>query len=103
MNSPLEKKKLFRMIVHLFFGVLSVNNLNAQACNFLENDSIQLNINNQHTAGMYTQRYALTSASGQILAIETLPSFPPHMAGNYLVYALYRSSFVVIKRFVSLM
>lgn len=88
MTRPLIKKELFKIGMHLLLLAISFSSTNAQGCDFLENDVIQLNIANQNIDGAYTQQYALTSTTGFILDIESLPSFPAQTAGNYIVYAL---------------
>lgn len=88
MNSPLIQKELFKIILSLLLSIFSLSTVNAQGCNFTENNPVQLNIASYNTTVSYTQVYALTTATGLILDIESLPSFPAQTAGNYFVYAL---------------
>lgn len=87
-NSPLIVKRLFKINIFLLLFTTLSHSTNAQDCDFLENDLIQLTTENQNTDAIYTQQYALTFNGGLILDINSQPSFPPQTAGSYLVYAI---------------
>ena len=88
MNQSNIHRKLYQSSMVLLL-VLSINGfLKAQGCDFLENDAIQLSSSIYNMDADYTQQYALTTSSGNILDIKSSPSFAAQSAGNYFVYAL---------------
>jgi len=59
------------------------------ACSFFDTDAINLTHNNDHnSSGTHTQTYALTDNAGQILAINSNPTFAAQAEGDYEVYAV---------------
>lgn len=81
-------KNLFQSSILLLLFVTFNSLLKAQGCDFLETDAIQVNSTIYNMDADYTQQYALTSTTGQILDIQSSPSFPPQSAGSYVIYAL---------------
>lgn len=92
------------ILIKIGFFIISIiffkETLNAQECNFLENESISLNISGYNKDESFMQTYALVETTGNILEIANMPTFSRQDTGNYYVYALNYDTTTSVNNFV---
>lgn len=77
----------FAVLTFFFFASASMQNLNAQDCDY-QTGIITFNASGQNITDLYTTQYVLTNIVGDILSLSDETRFPIDQEGYYVIYGV---------------